>query len=166
MGGEGKLYCGHRVDGKYAVHCNGNWIDTDYSCSRPNRCRFCMTEEEFKKGERGLAMEIDNMSKQELEELKKKVNVRMDAIRDAEVEEEREKARKVLVDFRDHKEFLLRNIEHSCTSCSDTNLDNGYSTSQGRARCPKCHLMEILDGYWDAGDFEITLSVMLTEIKK
>ena len=64
--------------------------------------------------------------------------------------------------LRENKEIILSLIDHSRTSCSDDNCCNGYIISDGFARCNKCFLIEILNGEWGDGDFEVTFDVNIS----
>ena len=47
----------------------------------------------------------------------------------------------------EEKKYIIAHTEHTRSTCSDENPCNGlFSASNGGYRCPKCMLMEILNG--------------------
>lgn len=85
-----------------------------------------------------------------------------------EIEEERRlekisENQKKIQYMRDNKDVILKLIPHSRTTCSDTNPCNGYCREDGYARCNKCFLIEILEGYYD--EFEVSFDLSISEIK-
>lgn len=62
--------------------------------------------------------------------------------------------------------------EHSRTSCSDTDIANGFTDSRDsdghlrHPRCGRCALLQIVQGGIEAaGDFDVTFDVHFNEIK-
>jgi len=95
------------------------------------------------------------MSKRELEDLSKLVELQKQLLKDEEVNKLREKAKIKISKLREQKDLILSLIDHSRTSCSDSNVCNGYGSADYGARCTKCHLIEIFDQEWDDGEWEI-----------
>lgn len=63
------------------------------------------------------------------------------------------------------KHWLLNNLTHDRSSCSDENPCNGYSYANNRWYCRKCMLMQMFDG--DHGgkfDFDIDVNIHRTSI--
>ena len=81
-------------------------------------------------------MDVSKMSKKELEELSKLVELQKQLLKE-------------------QKDLILSLIDHSRSSCSDDNVCNGYGSADYGARCTKCHLIEIFDQEWDDGEWEI-----------
>lgn len=84
----------------------------------------------------------------ELNKEKKKIEEQL-----AQAQEERKKYKMIVADeFREKldtmtaKEFLLATIKHNRRSCSDSNSNNAFYRD-GTVDCPKCALMEYLNGY-------------------
>jgi len=100
-------------------------------------------------------MDISKMSKRELEDLSKLVELQKQLLKDEEVNKLREKAKIKISKLREQKDLILSLIDHSRTSCSDSNVCNGYGSADYGARCTKCHLIEIFDQEWDDGEWEI-----------
>lgn len=61
----------------------------------------------------------------------------------------------------EEKEFMLKLIEHSRTSCDNENPWNGWDGN--RFRCSKCMLMEILNGQ-HGGEFDFSFDVCITRV--
>lgn len=83
-------------------------------------------------------------------------------------EEKRELARKQqavedkIASYSDEeKEFMLKLIEHTRTSCDDENPWNGWDGN--RFRCNKCMLMEILNGQ-HGGEFDFSFDICITRV--
>lgn len=57
--------------------------------------------------------------------------------------------------------FILNFIPHDRTTCSDSEPVNGFSHKRGRARCRKCHLLEILEDH--STEYKISFSVDITQ---
>ena len=108
-------------------------------------------------------MNISEMSKEELESLKKQIKLQEDEIKEKELENQRQKAKAKLDKIRENKEFILSLLEHSRTSCSDEHPCNGYGSADYGARCKKCHLIEILNDEW-GNSFDVNFEITITEI--
>ena len=102
------------------------------------------------------------MDLQKLKEERKKL--------DALIAEEEEKQlnikrttvkNKILSYSEEEKKFMLSLVRHSCSSCSDESPYNGYCN--GKYRCSKCMLMEILNGEHD-GDFDFHFDVFIEKV--
>lgn len=91
-----------------------------------------------------------------------KVKEEKEEIRQKELIEKKENVAKHIQYLRENKNIILSLLEHSRTSCNDDNCCNGYITSDGYARCNKCFLIEILNGEWGEGDFEVTFDVHIS----
>ena len=63
----------------------------------------------------------------------------------------------------EEKEFILSHLDHSCTSCSDENPCNGYSSYNGTYRCSKCMLIEIFNRA-HGGTFDFDFDVTITRV--
>lgn len=62
----------------------------------------------------------------------------------------------------EQKEFLLSQLNHDRTSCSDKNPVNGLYSGE-RFRCRKCMLIEIFNGE-HGGCYDFKFNVDITEI--
>lgn len=109
-------------------------------------------------------MDIKNLNKDELDKLTKQIEQRKQEIKEEELNRRREIAKMKLDKLREHKDLLLEIIEHNRTSCSDNNVCNGWGSSEYGARCPKCHLIELLNNEWD-NDFEVDIKVEIFKIE-
>lgn len=98
----------------------------------------------------------------ELYEKITKVKKEKEEIRQKELAEKKRNVAKHIQYLRDNKDIILPLLEHSRKNCSDDNCCNGYITSDGYARCNKCFLIEILNGEWGEGDFEVTFDVHIS----
>lgn len=98
----------------------------------------------------------------ELYEKITKVKKEKEEIRQRELAEKKKSVAKHIQYLRENKDIILSLLEHSRTSCSDDNCYNGYITSDGYARCNKCFLIEILNGEYGEGDFEVTFDVHIS----
>ena len=98
----------------------------------------------------------------ELYERITKVKEEKEKIRQNELAEKKKTVAKHIQYLRENKDIILSLIDHSRTSCSDDNCCNGYITSDGYARCNKCFLIEILNGEWGDGDFEVAFDVNIS----
>jgi hypothetical protein len=76
-----------------------------------------------------------------------------------------DKNKEELNKLRANKDVILSLLEHSRTSCSDTNVSNGYGSASYGARCSKCHLIEILNSDYE-NEFTVTFDVSIYKIKK
>ena len=110
-------------------------------------------------------MDISKMSKRELEDLSKLVELQKQLLKDEEVNKLREKAKIKISKLREQKDLILSLIDHSRTSCSDSNICNGYGSADYGARCTKCHLIEIFDKEWDDGEWEVDFDVAITKVQ-
>ena len=64
----------------------------------------------------------------------------------------------------EEKRYIIAHTEHSRSTCSDSNPCNGlFSASNGGYRCPKCMLMEILDGE-HGGKYDFQLHFDIYEV--
>lgn len=108
----------------------------------------------------------EELEAEERELYEKICNVKKEEIRQKELIEKKEKVAKRIQYLRENKDIILPLLDHSCKSCNDDNYCNGYITSDGYARCNKCFLIEILNGEWGEGDFEVTfdVNILRTEV--
>lgn len=75
-----------------------------------------------------------------------------------------EVAQRILEMSDEEKAYIIAHTEHSRTTCSDENPCNGlYSASDGGYRCPKCMLMEILNGE-HGGKYDFQLHFDIYEV--
>ena len=102
------------------------------------------------------------MDLQKLKEERKKLDALI-----AEEEEKQLNIKRTAVKNKIHsyseeeKKFMLSLVRHSCSSCSDESPHNGYCN--GKYRCSKCMLMEILNGEHD-GDFDFHFDVFIEKV--
>jgi len=109
-------------------------------------------------------IDLTKMSKIELEELQKKIKEQQQEIYDEEIRQRKDIAKVKVDKLREHKDLILSFMEHNRTSCSDTNVCNGYGSASYGARCNKCHLIEILNNEW-SDDWEVSIDVTITRIE-
>ena len=84
------------------------------------------------------------------EEEEKQLNIKRTAVKN-----------KIYSYSEEEKKFMLSLVRHSCSSCSDESPYNGYCN--GKYRCSKCMLMEILNGEHD-GDFDFHFDVFIEKV--
>lgn len=108
-------------------------------------------------------LDVNNLSEEELLSLEKDIKKRKDAIKEEKLRKNQEIAHNHIEKLKKVKEYVLPLIEHRRTSCSDDNPCNGYYSGDGYARCPKCHLIEILNGVW-GDDFDFSLNVEIEKV--
>ena len=108
-------------------------------------------------------MNLSEMSKEELKNLKKQIELQENKIKEKEIEDRKQKAKIKLDKFRENKEIILNLIEHDRTSCSDENPCNGYGSADYGARCKKCHLIEILNDD-EMDGFDVSVDFIITKI--
>ena len=63
----------------------------------------------------------------------------------------------------EEKESILSKLEHTHSNCCNGVAQNGYSWSRNRWDCPKCMMMEILNGE-HGGRFDFKFSVDIFEV--
>lgn len=103
---------------------------------------------------------------QEKELIDKLEGIRLErkALKEAELVKEKVVNQEVIAFLREHRNFILSHLNHTCSSCSDDDSHkNGYISDRGYARCQKCFLTEILDGLYDADDFKVTFDFTITK---
>ena len=65
----------------------------------------------------------------------------------------------------EEKESILSRLEHSCNSCVEGESRNGYSWYTERWDCPKCMMMEILNGeHGGRFDFKFTVDIFEVDV--
>jgi hypothetical protein len=108
-------------------------------------------------------MDINKLSKEELDKLKLEIMKRENELKEEENNKKRYKAKLIAQSLINSN--ILNLIDHSRTSCSDENPSNGYESDRGYARCTKCHLMEILDDHEDGiNDFLVSIDFSFDKI--
>jgi len=105
------------------------------------------------------------MSKQELHELISQAEKQRKLLEEEELQKRKNAVKIKMKKLREQKDLILSLIDHSRTSCSDSNVCNGYGSADYGARCAKCHLIEIFDQEWDDGEFEVYFDVAITKIQ-
>jgi hypothetical protein len=108
-------------------------------------------------------MDVSKLNKEELDKIEKQIKERKEEIKNEELNKRREKAKIKLDKLREYRDFLMEIIEHGRTSCSDTNVCNGWGSADYGARCSKCHLIELLDNEW-GNEFEVDIEVAIAKI--
>ena len=109
-------------------------------------------------------MNINELSLEGLAKAQKDINARASVIR-YQIYNDKIEANKIKLDnLRENKDLILLLFKHSRTSCSDTNISNGYVSDRG-ARCSKCHLIEILDGWW-GNEFDVNFEISISKIEE
>lgn len=94
---------------------------------------------------------------QQLEEEKLKLQ---DALREIELATNLER----LNEMAEHKDVILKFMDHDRTSCSDEDPCNGIFDPAHTYRCRKCALMEILENPDYYQDYKVDLNVEITHI--
>ena len=110
-------------------------------------------------------MDVSKMSKQELLELSKQVEKQKKLLEDEELQKHKDVVKVKMKKLRERKDLILSLINHSRTSCSDSNVCNGYGSADYGARCTKCHLIELFDQEWSDGEWEIDFDVIITKVQ-
>lgn len=88
-----------------------------------------------------------------------KIKEERELIKQQKLEEKKSIVAKKIQYIRENRDIILPLFEHSRTSCSDDNVCNGYSHATKNARCNKCWLIEILDGDYVDGDFDVEFDI-------
>lgn len=94
----------------------------------------------------------------EIAKLQKELMVEKEKEREEKIRKNVEKINAITPE---QKEFLLSHIKHMGANCSDEHPCNGILG--GEVHCPKCALIEILNGLYD--DFDFSLEVRIHQIK-
>ena len=110
-------------------------------------------------------MDISKMSAQELQELSEQLEKQKQILKEEELNKRKNIAKSKMEKLREQKDLILSLINHSRTSCSDSNICNGYGSADYGARCTKCHLIEIFDKEWDDGGWEVDFDVTITKVQ-
>ena len=110
-------------------------------------------------------MDISKMSAQELQELSEQLEKQKQILKEEELNKRKNIAKSKMEKLREQKDLILSLINHSRTSCSDSNICNGYGSADYGARCTKCHLIEIFDKEWDDGEWEVDFDVTITMVQ-
>lgn len=107
-------------------------------------------------------MDVTNLTNEELTKLEQNIKQRKDELKQEGIKKRQQEAHNRIQDLRDNADIILPLIDRDRTSCSDTDVANGYGSADYGARCAKCHLIEILNGEW--GDrFDVKLTVDITD---
>ena len=104
------------------------------------------------------------MSVQELQELSKQLEKQKELLKEKELNKRKDIAKAKIGKLREQKDLILSLIDHSRTSCGDSNVCNGYGSADYGARCTKCHLIEIFDQEWNDGEFEVDFHITITKV--
>jgi hypothetical protein len=110
-------------------------------------------------------MDISSLTLEEIEQMQIGLELRRQALKAEEVDKKRRDIQEKIDSFLPNRDLILSLFDHSRTSCSDKNVSNGFMHSVGYARCSKCHLIEILNGHYDAGEFDISFDVTITKVE-
>ena len=81
-----------------------------------------------------------------------------------EKQEKKQNAIKRIQFLRENRHIILSLIDHSKKDCSDEHPINGYAGEECGGGCPKCKLLEILNGCWEDGAFDVNFSVDIVSI--
>lgn len=100
-----------------------------------------------------------------LEEKMRKLKSQLQEIKDIEYQKNLDENKIKLNELRKNKDFILSLFDHSRTSCSDENPNNGYISDAGYARCDKCFLIEILNDEFE-NSFEVSFHMDITKVYK
>ena len=104
------------------------------------------------------------MTLQELRAKRDKLDKDIKELEEKELlERQRVVSNKISMMTDEEKQFILDHMEHSRTSCSDENPQNGYYDDEHKWRCQKCMLMEILSGQHE-GRFDFKISADIWEV--
>lgn len=98
-----------------------------------------------------------------LKEKLAKIQEEQREIKEQELSEKKEQVAKKIQYMRDNREVVLSLLKHDRTSCSDENPCNGLYSSDNGPRCQKCFLIEILNGDYIDGEYDIDFSVNIFE---
>ena len=110
-------------------------------------------------------MDVSKMSAQELQELSEQLEKQKQILKEEELNKRKNIAKSKMEKLREQKDLILSLINHSRTSCSDSNICNGYGSADYGARCTKCHLIEIFNKEWDDGWWEVDFDVTITKVQ-
>lgn len=99
------------------------------------------------------------LREKELLEQLEQVKAEKKQLRKLEIDAEKEANAKRIAFLREHRDFILSNLKHSCGTCSDKNPHiNGFKIDRGYAQCTKCFLTEILDGEYGDDRFMVNFN--------
>lgn len=102
------------------------------------------------------------MSLSELVALQKEIEQSQCNLLEQERRAQRESAVKLVQFLKANRNVVLPLLEHSSHLCSDEHPDRGLLSDEDT--CPKCHLIEILDGIWKEDGFKIQFDVKLIDL--
>lgn len=125
---------------------------------------------EFKALETEKYEVIKKLSEQQLDDLIKQAKNRKKELKQEKVLQKKEEAKKHIEWLREHKDFILSQIQHTRTSCGTGITNNGlyYEVVDNKEylkfRCPRCAIEEILNGEWGDDNFEINFSIDIIDI--
>lgn len=112
-----------------------------------------------------MIVDLDNLTLDEVKDLQKKLNDREAELKEIELQEKQKEVEKRINYIKEHSDIILPLIQHDRSSCSDTNRCNGYDSSYRGSRCKKCHLLDILDDYYD-NRFDVEFEVVITDTER
>ncbi|TVY09888.1 hypothetical protein [Paenibacillus cremeus] len=112
-----------------------------------------------------MEKDINSMSIEEIEKLQNELESRKNAIKEQEMKKKRKIVKEKIDGLEQYRDIILSLLNHSRTSCSDDHISNGYIDSLGYAKCSKCHLIEIFNGYYDNGEFDVSFDVTITQVR-
>lgn len=107
----------------------------------------------------------EELNKKEIElyEQINKIRVEKEKIHQEELAIKKQEVAKHIQKLRESKETIIALTNHDRTSCNDRNYNNGYGSADYGARCQKCHLIEILNGEHEDGEFEVSFDIHIVK---
>jgi len=109
-------------------------------------------------------MNIDNLTLEEIENLKTELNRKEYELKKIKLSKLQIEAKSRIEYIKKYSDIILPLIEHERTSCSDTNICNGYESANYGARCMKCFLLEILDNqHGNKFQVDFVINILNTE---
>ena len=110
-------------------------------------------------------MDTNNLTLEEIEEIQRELEARKADLKLEQTNVKQEIAKQHIEIIKKYKDVILSLIEHERSSCSDENHCNGYGSRDSGARCNKCHLIEILEG-WYGNRFDVKLDVIMIDTEE
>lgn len=102
------------------------------------------------------------LEEKDLYEKINKIREEKEEIRQQELKEKKKIVADKIRTMRENKDIILSLLAHDRTSCNDKNPFNGFDLHKGYARCDKCFLIEILNGEYEDGEFDVNFSINIT----
>lgn len=109
-------------------------------------------------------MNVNILTLEEIQNIENELKARKTELKGIELLKLRTDAIYRINYIKKHADIILPLIEHERSSCSDDNICNGYGSADYGARCKKCHLLEILNGDYDAGDFYVDFDIIIRDV--